>query len=85
MRARPNAVQLGAADGGGRWSGWLWPVDVAGSFDVPFRHLAFDESWTGPDSAGGVEPLAQQCDRVRPGSFRVQRGKNRAPVTASGG
>ena len=85
MRARPNAVQLGAADGGGRWSGWLWPVDVAGSFDVPFGHLAFDESWAGPHSAGGVEPLAQQRDCVGPRPIRARRGENRAPVTASGG
>jgi hypothetical protein len=41
--ARANAVQLDALDGGDGWSGGLGPVGVAGSFDVPLGHLAFDE------------------------------------------
>lgn len=42
--ASPNTVQLGSSDGGFGWAERLGPVGVAGSFDVPFWHLAFDQS-----------------------------------------
>jgi len=51
----PNAVQLDALDDWYGWAGGLGPVGVVGSFDVPFGHLAFDESGVGAVSPGRVE------------------------------
>ena len=42
--ANSNAVQLDADDGCYGWAGGLWPVGVAGAFDVPLGHLAFDQA-----------------------------------------
>ena len=84
-RSSPNTVQLGwlEQDGWGPVVG-LGPVPVAFSFDVPLRHLAFDESWVGSSPSWRVEPVREHDDDVVPESVRVVRGENRAPVRSSG-
>jgi len=42
----------------------LRPVTVSGAFDVPFDVLAFDQARVGAPASEGVEPLAEQPDRV---------------------
>ncbi len=83
--AKPNTVQLDAEDGGDGLAGGLGPGGVAGAFDLPLGHLALDESGVGSEPPHRVQTPAQLDDGVRPGPFRVLRGKNRAPVTASVG
>jgi hypothetical protein len=84
IRARPNTVQLGSDDGGDGWVVGLRPGPVAVAFDVPFRHLAFDESGVGAEASCRVEASGELGQDSAPGSVSVLRGKNRAPVRASG-
>jgi hypothetical protein len=44
-------------------------VGVAGAFDVPFGHLAFDEAGVGAWSSAGVEAAAELGEGVTPGPF----------------
>jgi hypothetical protein len=53
---------------------------MAGAFDVPFGHLAFDESRVRAISSFRVESSTEQHDGVAPSVIRVVRGKNRAPL-----
>jgi hypothetical protein len=62
----------------------LWPGAVTGAFDVPLRHLAFDEVRVGPSSPGRVESPAEQHDGVTPSVVTAVRGENRAPLRSSG-
>ena len=57
---------------------------VAGAFDVPFRHLAFDESRVGPFASDGVEAVNEEAEGVAPVAVSVLRGKKRAPEQQSG-
>jgi hypothetical protein len=66
-------------------TGGLGPVGVAGSFDVPLDVLAFDEPEARSESTGGVEAAAQQDQGAGPAVVSARRGKNGAPVRASGG
>ena len=84
MLFSPNAVQLDAEDGGDGWSGWLGPVGVSGAFDVPFGHLALDQSGGGSVAAERVETAAELDDGVSPAAVSGLRGKNRAPGQSSG-
>ena len=79
-----NAVQLDPEDGGDGWPGGLGPVAVVGAFDVPFGHLAFDHTRVRSVASDRVDALAQQDKGVGPAPVSGQRGKNRAPVKASG-
>ena len=85
MPVSANTVQLGSEDGGDWWSGGLGPVAVSGAFDVPSGHLAFDETGVGAEPSGGVESGGELGDELAPGAVSGLRGKNRAPVRASGG
>jgi hypothetical protein len=58
---------------------------MMGAFDVPFGHLAFDQAWAGSEASLRVQSLADQDESVGPAVVSGQRGKNRAPVRASGG
>lgn len=83
--ASANTVQLDRLEE----DGWrpvvgLRPVLVAFSFDVPFRHLAFDEPRVRSSSAWRVEPVGEHRDDVAPEAVMVVRGENRAPVRSSG-
>jgi len=53
---------------------------MSGAFDVPFRHLAFDDSRVRAVSSCWVEPMTEQRDGVSPSVISVLRGKNRAPL-----
>ena len=81
----PNTVQLDAEDGGDGWAGGLAPVAVAGAFDVPAGHLAFDQPRVRPEASDRVQSSNQQDDGTCPAGVGGLRGKNRAPVTASVG
>ena len=63
----------------------MWPVGVAGAFDLPLWHLAFDQPGAGSEPAGGVDSPAEQGEGVGPEPVSVLRGKNRALVRASDG
>jgi catechol 2,3-dioxygenase-like lactoylglutathione lyase family enzyme len=76
---------LDPEDGDGWRPHGLWPLAVSGPFDVPFRHLAFDEVRVGAASAVRVEPVQEQCDGVTPTVVSDSRGENRAPLRGSGG
>ena len=84
-RPKPNTVKLGLLDEVVRWMPGLWPVGVVGAFDVPLGHLAFDQARVGPMASPGVEPAAQECDRVPPGPVSGRRGESRPPGRASVG
>ena len=62
----------------------MGPVGVSGPFDVPLGHLAFDQARVGSQPTFRVQPPTDQDERVGPAVVTAQRGKNRAPVTASG-
>lgn len=80
-----NTVQLAGLGVDGWWSVvGLRPVVVVFAFDLPFRHLAFDESRVGSSAAGRVEPNSEHLYDVVPEPVMVVRGKNRAPVRSSG-
>jgi hypothetical protein len=81
-----NAVKLGGVDRGDGWSVGLWPIGVSGSFDVPSRVLALDDSWAGTVTPFRVESTQELDDGSSPPVVvTARRGENRALVTASGG
>ena len=82
--AKRNAVQLESEDGGDGRAGGLGPVAMAGAFDVPAGHLAFDHTRVRSVAADRVEAATQQHKGVGPAVVTAQRGENRAPVRASG-
>ena len=51
---------------------------MTGSFDVPFGHLAFDDSGVGTVSSYRVESLHDERDGVEPAAVTGPRGKKRA-------
>ena len=62
----------------------MGPVGVSGAFDVPFGHFAFDQARARAESTFRVQSSTDQHECIGPDALTSQRGKNRAPVRASG-
>src|ERR1035437_10695347 len=88
LPSKPNTVKLGW-DGGvfGLLKG-LWPTGVVGAFDVPFGHLAFDDSGccaSAPDRVEACDQAAQEGQPLSTTCVVVVRGEKRSGAPRTGG